>query len=225
MEFFRFPHTPHLAWLGTGKPRDDKVLAPREVGELLAHDLVVEEKVDGANIGLSADELGQVRAQNRGSYLDRGHCHPQFKPLWRWLEERNEVLVRTLGADLMLFGEWCYAVHSVRYTRLPDWFLVFDVYDRAHERFWSSSRRDELVRRLNLHLVPRLAAGRFELDALKRFMESSPLSEGPSEGLYVRCDEGMWLAARGKIVRPAFVQDIDEHWTRQPLRANALRTA
>ncbi|MGV3590570.1 MAG: DNA ligase, partial [Gammaproteobacteria bacterium] len=27
-EFFRFPHTPHIAWLGAGMPRDDKVLAP-----------------------------------------------------------------------------------------------------------------------------------------------------------------------------------------------------
>ena len=47
--FFRFPRTPHIAWLGEGKPRDDKVLAPHEVQELLAHDLVVEEKADGAS--------------------------------------------------------------------------------------------------------------------------------------------------------------------------------
>jgi hypothetical protein len=24
--FFKFPHTPHLLWLGPGTPRDDKVL-------------------------------------------------------------------------------------------------------------------------------------------------------------------------------------------------------
>ncbi|NLZ78249.1 MAG: DNA ligase, partial [Gammaproteobacteria bacterium] len=25
-DFFRFPHTPHIDWLGEGMPRDDKVL-------------------------------------------------------------------------------------------------------------------------------------------------------------------------------------------------------
>src|SRR5690606_2076140 len=49
-EFFRFPQTPHLAWLGEGQPRDDKVLTPDEVDALLAGEVVVEEKVDGANI-------------------------------------------------------------------------------------------------------------------------------------------------------------------------------
>ena len=38
-DFFRFPHTPHIAWLATGAPRDDKVLSPDEAHELLS-DLV-----------------------------------------------------------------------------------------------------------------------------------------------------------------------------------------
>jgi hypothetical protein len=42
-DFFRFPHTPHLAWLGEGSPRDDKVLLPNEVAALLAGNVVVEE--------------------------------------------------------------------------------------------------------------------------------------------------------------------------------------
>ena len=34
--FFRFPHTPHIAWLAAGAPRDDKVLSPEEAQALLA---------------------------------------------------------------------------------------------------------------------------------------------------------------------------------------------
>ena len=49
MSFFRFPHTPHLAWLGPGQPRDDKVLSPIETRAFLTGDVVVEEKVDGAS--------------------------------------------------------------------------------------------------------------------------------------------------------------------------------
>jgi len=68
-DFFRFPHTPHLAWLGPGAPRDDKVLTPAEVRELLNGEVVVEEKIDGANLGLSLAPDGSLRAQNRGQYL------------------------------------------------------------------------------------------------------------------------------------------------------------
>jgi ATP-dependent RNA circularization protein (DNA/RNA ligase family) len=222
MDFFRFPHTPHLAWLGPGQPRGDKVLAPTEAKELLAHELTVEEKVDGANLGFSTDEQGELRAQNRGNFLTREACHPQFKPLFRWLESRRATLADALFPDLMLFGEWCWAVHSVQYTQLPDWFLAFDVYDRSRGEFWSAVRRDEFVRNLGLELVPRMGKGRFSLEELQGLLGRSLLTEAPAEGLYVRWDEGEHLAARAKLVRPEFVQAIEEHWSRRPLRANAL---
>lgn len=48
---FRFPHTPHLAWLGAGTPRNDKVLSTAEALRLLEHPVVLEEELDGANLG------------------------------------------------------------------------------------------------------------------------------------------------------------------------------
>ncbi|UJP04955.1 MAG: RNA ligase family protein [Nitrosomonas sp.] len=60
-KFFRFPHTPHIAWLGQSKPLDGKVLSPAEVKALLASDVVVEEKLDGANLGLSLTTDGKLR--------------------------------------------------------------------------------------------------------------------------------------------------------------------
>ena len=57
-DFFRFPHTPHIAWLATGAPRDDKVLSPDEAHELLAGEVVLEEKLDGANLGFSVSPDG-----------------------------------------------------------------------------------------------------------------------------------------------------------------------
>ena len=73
-DFFRFPHTPHLAWLGAGEPRDDKVLTPVEAGALLSDVVSVEEKLDGANLGFSLGSDGQLRAQNRGQYLSAPHA-------------------------------------------------------------------------------------------------------------------------------------------------------
>lgn len=223
--FFRFPHTPHVAWLGAGKPRDDKVLTAAEASGLLADEILVEEKVDGANLGFSVDEHGRLRAQSRGSYIDLDPSKGQWKPLKRWLAPLQHVLVQALGPDLMLFGEWCYAVHSVRYTRLPDWFLSFDVYDRRRREFWSVDRRDAFAAGLGIATVPRLDRRRYDLASLMRLLDASRLTDGPAEGLYLRREVEDRLIARAKLVRAEFVQAIGEHWTKRALEPNRLDIA
>ena len=221
-DFFRFPHTPHLAWLGVGKPRDDKVLASADMNELLASEVVVEEKVDGANLGFSVDAHGVLHAQNRGAYLELDAPQGQWKPLKRWLATRQHALTDSLTPDLILFGEWCYALHSVRYTRLPDWFLAFDVYDRDKREFWSVERRNELASHLGIAVVPELGRGHVTVTGLKELATRSQLTEGPGEGLYVRREANGRLLTRAKLVRAEFVQAIDEHWSTRTLEANQL---
>lgn len=221
-EFFRFPHTPHLVWLGDVPPRADKVLATHDAEAFLSHEITVEEKVDGANVGLSIDPGGSVRAQNRGAWLHRATCHPQFRPLFRWLDLHRFALVDNLPRHVLLFGEWCYAVHSVRYTHLPDWFLAFDVYDRETSAFWDMSRRDALVATLGLARVPQMAAGRIKLHHVPHLLGPSQLVDGPAEGLYLKWSAGGDASSRAKVVRQSFVQSIDEHWAGRPLEVNGL---
>lgn len=223
-QFFRFPHTPHLAWLGTGRPRDDKVLAPNEVEALLAGDVLVEEKVDGANIGFSTNEDGEVRIQNRGQYLDPTQSLGQFQPLWSWLPAREAALADALYPNLILFGEWCVAVHSVVYDRLPDWFLGFDVYDRRVEGFWDVDRRNRLLAKLGLTGVPQLATGHFSVTQLREILFSDSRMGGSAmEGVVVRKEAGGLTTERAKLVRAEFLQAIDGHWSRGPLRRNELK--
>lgn len=222
-EFIRYPHTPHLAWLGKGQPRDDKVLPVAEADALLAGEVVVEEKVDGANVGFSTIGDGVLRVQNRGSYLEREHVHPQFRPLWSWLAPRESALAHALWPHLMLFGEWCYAIHSVAYDSLPDWFLGFDVYDKEVERFWDADRRDALLEGLHLVPVPRLAKGAFSIRQLVDLLSGGSRVGGSAvEGVVVRQEAGGHTIARAKLVRAEFTQAIDEHWSRRRLRRNAL---
>jgi ATP-dependent RNA circularization protein (DNA/RNA ligase family) len=157
-DFFRFPRTPHLAWLGEGAPRDDKVLSDAEAKSFVSAPVVVEEKLDGANLGVSLAPDGAVRAQNRGQYLVTPYTG-QFSRLNAWMAQHQAALREALDQHLILFGEWCAARHSVAYGALPDWFLLFDVYDRAERRFWNAQRRDELAARLGLCVVARLFAG------------------------------------------------------------------
>jgi hypothetical protein len=131
-------------------------------------------------------------------------------------------MTEALG-NLILFGEWCYAVHSVRYDALPDWFIGFDVYDRRARRFWSAARRNELLHRIGLLSVPELERGHYRIQDLKLLLsaESSRFG-GPIEGLYLRQEDDGWLDHRAKLVRAEFVQSIGEHWSRRPIERNQL---
>lgn len=222
-DFFRFPHTPHLAWLGKGQPRDDKILSPCEMSEILSNNVVVEEKLDGANLGLSLGPDGILRVQNRGQYLSKPYSG-QFARLTSWLAPREEALRDTLRENLILFGEWCAARHSLDYLKLPDWFLAFDVYDRAETRFWSTARRDALANQLAVPSVPRILKGRASFADLKKLVleGTSQFRPGPLEGIVIRKESPEWLESRAKLVHPQFIQTITEHWSRRRLEWNRV---
>lgn len=222
-DFFRFPHTPHIAWLGQGLPRDDKVLSPTEVDALLDGSVVVEEKLDGANLGFSISLDGSLRAQNRGAYLQQPYSG-QFSRLEQWLSLHEDRLFDALDEHLIVFGEWCAARHSLDYCGLPDWWLLFDVYDRREGRFWSTRRRDVLAVQLRVATVPYLLQGKVTVDALKELVTTrkSGFRNGPLEGAVVRREEEGWLLARGKLVRAEFTQAIDTHWRSRRIEWNRV---
>ena len=220
--FYRFPHTPHLEWVGAGSPRYDKIMSPHDACILLKTNLIVEEKVDGANLGFSINDNGEFCAQSRGSFLSFDSLVGQWKPLRRWVNDRRAAIAEAIFPDLVIFGEWCYAKHSIKYTNLPDWFLAFDVYDKRKSEFWCTNRRDSLVNSLGLSVVPRYGSGRFSLESLMSMTERSQLSVGPAEGVYVRHEEGGRLLSRAKLVREDFRQSIVGHWTKRPVEANLL---
>lgn len=221
--FFRFPHTPHLAWLGEGLPRGDKVLSINEAEDFLAHSLIVEEKLDGANLGVSVDAVGDFRFQNRGQYLQAPY-DGQFARLNTWLTSKADLLFDALNQNMLVFGEWCAAQHSLDYDSLPDWWMVFDVYDRATGRFWSASRRDAWAAKNGLSTVPTLAQGHFTKLELIQMLQDFPSGyrKGPLEGIVVRKDGQKWTEARAKLVRADFVQNIGDHWRSRPLVWNRL---
>ena len=220
--FLKFPSTPYLALLETINLRDDKLMLEDEREEFLQHELTVEEKIDGANLGISFDTSGNLRLQNRGTYLQKPH-EGQWKNLSSWLHPRMDILFESLTDHYILFGEWCYARHSVFYDYLPDWFLGFDVYDKAKGKFLSCFRRDFFLESLEFAVVPYVAQGRFTLETLIPFLSQSAYGTSNAEGLYLRWDEGGWLKKRAKLVRPQFTQSIAEHWSKSALQKNKLR--
>lgn len=224
-DFFRFPSTPHLVWLSKdGVPRDDKLLSAAEAKTLLAGDMVVEEKLDGANVGLSIGPNGNLLVQNRGQYLAEPHAG-QFARLPAWLAQHGDALLSALTPKLILFGEWCAARHSLDYSALPDWFLLFDVYDREAGRFWSTSRRNVLASDAGLVTVPKVQHGKTTVTALKQLVatKQSYYREGPLEGVVIRRESVDWCEARAKLVRPDFTQAIDTHWRKRTIEWNCIQ--
>lgn len=197
--FHKFPHTPHLLWLGEGAPREDKILSRAEATEFLEQPVVVEEKVDGANLGLSVGPDGRIRAQSRGNYLAPGRCHAQWNPLWPWLARSEYSLVAALGAERMLFGEWCHARHTIAYESLPDWFLAFDVFEPHTGIFWSIDRRNQLAANLGLSTVPEIHRGRFTMRDIPSLLQPSPLGAPRAEGIYLRREAQGRLINRAKV--------------------------
>ena len=169
---------------------------------------------------------GQLRAQNRGQYLDShgGALPGQFARLTPWLAQHEDRLFDALGPHLIAFGEWCAARHSLDYATLPDWWLLFDVYDRQQQRFWSTARRNAWARDNGLVVVPRLHLGHVSEDELRQAVASrtSQFRPGPLEGVVVRHEDADWLHARGKLVRADFTQAIDSHWRSRALEWNQL---
>ena len=221
-DFYKFPSTPHLTVLGNAVVRGDKVVSRSECEEFLKHELIIEEKVDGANLGISFDTLGNIRCQNRGEYLYRPYAG-QWRTLSEWLEPRIDMLFDTITDRYILFGEWCYAQHSVSYDQLPDWLLGFDIYDKKKAKFVSYPKRKALCQKLRLSEVPFLQQGYFSLEALTDMISDSSLGETRAEGIYIRFDQCDWLGKRAKIVYPEFIQSIEEHWSRSKIKANKLK--
>jgi len=199
------------------------VLTLAQAEDFLSHPVVIEEKVDGANLGISFDENGALRIQNRGSYMVPPYAG-QFDRLNAWLSPHMDKLFDLLGSRMLLFGEWCAVRHSLNYSRLPDWFLGFDVYDRDARKFLSTQRRDDLLHCAGLHCVRKINTRVHALDDLKRALNNARSSyrSGAPEGFYIRVEDKDWLIARAKMVRAEFTHAITTHWRRRSTEHNRL---
>ncbi|KAI0801413.1 hypothetical protein C8Q74DRAFT_1241882 [Fomes fomentarius] len=221
----KFPRTAHIINLGSATS-DDIVTSIPAVGD--AH-VVITEKVDGANMGfsLSADRT-QILVQNRSHYVNPA-SHEQFRKLELWKERHREDLMRVLDRDPLfaqrytLFGEWLVATHAIAYSRLPDWFMAFDLYDRSLDRWADRRTLEALLADTGIKLVPVVHEGRMlgEDELRLSVQQPSRFYEGPVEGVYVKVEKGGRVVSRGKVVRADFIAG-NEHWSKGPLRLNAL---
>lgn len=92
----RFPRIPHVP--GSSVIDDDRILQPAEIAELCAScDVVVQEKLDGANVGVMVDDEGRVVCLKRAGLIGLRREHAQYGFFRGWAHERSDAFGRLLG--------------------------------------------------------------------------------------------------------------------------------
>lgn len=89
-DFVKYPRTPHL--FGSRGTADDKHLAERESTDFIADpSLIVEEKLDGTNVGIHFTTAGRMVLQCRGHEITAG-MHAQYDLFKQWVLGKRPVL-------------------------------------------------------------------------------------------------------------------------------------
>lgn len=231
----KYPRTQHIQ--GSRLQPGDEDLEAVPFREIAGRYLVIEEKVDGANCGISFDATRQLLLQSRGHYLAGGPREKHFTLFKQWANTHAAALYDRLADRYVLYGEWLYAKHTVFYDALPHYLMEFDVLDRSTGNFLSTPRRKELLAGLPIVSVRVLHEGQLktqkELVAL--LGESSFIRPGhvarlreqaerlgidadravretdsstDMEGLYIKVEEDGVVTGRYKYVRPDFLTAV-----------------
>lgn len=232
-DFTKYPRTPHL--FGSRGTEDDKHLGQQESREFIANvSLIVEEKLDGTNVGIHFNSGARMVLQCRGHEITTG-MHPQYDLFKQWTVSKRPVLEALLEDRLLLFGEWLYARHSVHYRSLPHYFFEFDIYDKERQVFLDLAARLEFLAGTGIQTVPVIHRGPASADELRDLIGPSRFDsrfENPRtarvdnlmEGLYLRTETEGRVTGRAKLVRPEFVEKVkqSEHWQHQAVVPNVL---
>lgn len=232
----KYPRTPHLE--GSRLQEGDEDLRQIPFSDIQGRHLAVEEKIDGANSGISFDENGELLLQSRGHYLTGGYRERHYNLMKQWAAAHRDVFYSVLGKRYIMYGEWMYAKHTIYYDALAHYFMEFDIYDRKEGIYLDTPSRKKLTGQMPVCSVPVLGERTFDKkeELLKLLGHSAYITENPRknlydsavklgldpvracretelsglmEGLYLKVEEHGQVVQRLKYVRAAFLQTVD----------------
>ena len=233
----KYPRTQHIE--GSRLQEGDHDLSQVTFKELENQHFVVEEKMDGANAGISFSDNADLLLQSRGHFLIGGPRERHWTLFKRWAAAHTEELFDILGSRYVMYGEWMYAKHTVYYDLLPHYFLEFDVYDKDTNNFLSTRQRRMMLTNSCVTSVLVLHEGVIsDLNSLKSLVRPSYFKSGmwkmnltaealkrkqdptiisaqtdkhdDMEGLYIKIENQDCVTKRLKWVRHTFLNSIIE---------------
>lgn len=174
----KYPRTQHMADSAIQK-NDSKKVKP--LNELIGKYIVIEEKLDGSNVGISFDLNRNLLLQTRGHYLVGHPREFQFSYFKQWANERRHLLWQILKDRYILYAEYTFATHCVFYNSLRSYINEFDIFDKKEEYFLSTNKRFQLLRNFRgdgFISVPIIWDGIFDGTPLTHFIEKSYYCNG-----------------------------------------------
>lgn len=205
--FYKYPRTPHLPW-SPGVSDDDLVLdAAQFTGKV-----VVTEKLDGENTTMYRDKI-HARSLDSRHHLSRS-----------WTKQLHAGLRFDIPEGWRICGENLFALHSIAYTQLSSYFLVFSIWDENNFCLnWQQTK--EFCELLNLQTVPELYVGKWDQKIIALLFTGESKMGGEQEGYVVRTLAGFpyseFQQHIAKFVRTNHVQ-TDQNWMSRPVVPNEL---
>lgn len=213
-KYNRTPHLPNSPGVGN----DDRII--KSLAGLVMVATVATEKLDGSNVCLTSETV-YARSHN-GSPK-----HPSFDALKAF----HAAIKHLISPGISVFAEWCWAVHSIEYTALPNPPLfIFGVRDDYKKLWWPWQMVGMMAEDLGVQTPPE--AGEFLFTKEQSLLDFAAKCEGkqsffggPLEGLVIRrtggfTDEEFPLSI-AKWVRKDHVQTT-EHWMNQAVKKQKL---
>lgn len=209
-----YPRIPHFSKAISNMTHDDIVTESNIQFPLTAW---VQEKVDGANMGISWTSGPLIR--NRNNILKKGYIETdtpaklQFRPAWNWIHEHGDD-IRKISKELMspitIYGEWLLAKHSLEYNKLADWFLAYDIYLVEENRFLSPDKFESLMSKTKIkYIKPELVTFKNIDDVIKFSERNSIYREGIGEGIVIKISDGESTTDSFKVVNKYFTRRGD----------------
>lgn len=212
----KYPRTPHLPF-SEGMTNDDRMIESLE-GLLGAKEVVITEKMDGSNTCL-----------NQENVFARSHNQKAHHESFNWIKSYWAQIKFQIPTSYDLFGENCYAIHSIEYKALSSYFYLFGI--RSGKKWSSWAEVEEMGKSLGLETSPVLFKGQIKTEAelrkiAKEIMSQESVFGGDREGFVIRSTDSFsdddFDRMIGKCVRKNHVQ-TDEHWMHQKVRPQKLK--
>jgi atypical dual specificity phosphatase len=172
----------------------------------------VQEKLDGANMGVSW--LSGPIIRNRNNILKKGYIKKetpakvQFRSAWNWIHGHNkdiQKLSKSLMSPVTLYGEWLYAKHSIYYDRLPDLFIAYDIYLSEYNEWISPDIFKSEMKETNIHFIePELKTFYNISEIVEESEKKSIYRNGIREGIVIKTSDGSKINKSFKIVNKMF---------------------
>lgn len=205
-KYTKYPRTYHLPW-SEGLTDDDRMHGDLSYFE--GKEVVVTEKMDGENTTIYNNYI-HARSVD-------GESH--------WTQSYLRKLAATIGHEIpddwRVCGENLYATHSIKYTNLLNFFMVFSIWNEKHQCLsW-----DETVvwaDLLGLITVPVLYRGIWDAKLIKGMYDAKLGKEGYVVRIADRFDYGEFKMAMGKFVRKNHVT-TNHHWKFSNIELNELK--